>query len=79
MGKKKQNKQTEKQIIKFNLSTKSDDIIKELDCCITKYFPNSPKSKAVVAKDDKGEYITATSYIDTNLLDPYKMYNRIGL
>jgi hypothetical protein len=57
MGKKKQTKKVEKVNIKHDVSTKSENVIKDLNCCITKYFPNALKDKAILAKDDKGEYI----------------------
>jgi hypothetical protein len=79
MGKKKQTKQIVKENVNFNLSTKKEHVVKELDCCITKYFPNAIKEQAILASDEKGTYITTKSYVDSNILDPYKIYNRISL
>ena len=39
-------------------------------------FDNAFNGKAVVCEDEQGLYITGKSYINSNILDPYRMYHR---
>ena len=39
-------------------------------------FDDAFNGKAVVCEDEKGLYITGKSFIDSHILDPYRMYHR---
>jgi hypothetical protein len=58
-------------------STKKDAVVRELNEPINKFTGNDIHSgQAVVAKDERGEYVTSTYYVGFNLADPFK-FNRI--
>ena len=62
-----------------NLGTHKEDVIAELnDVRMNQVFPDCGfNDKAVVAKDNNGLYLTGKSYVNSGLLDPYKVYRRI--
>jgi len=60
------------------LNTSKDNIICYIpDITIDDIYKNEIKDTVVIAKDDKGMYVTSKSFAGTHLLDPYKLYNRV--
>jgi hypothetical protein len=60
------------------LSTKSDMVVAKTGYAMDFFYGNEEQSKMVIAEDKKGYYLTCTSFIDANALDPYRQYKRYG-
>lgn len=57
-------------------STKKEMVIKETELTANDIFNNEDYSKAVIAEDQNGFYVTVKSVIDSPILDGYRMYKR---
>ena len=58
------------------LSTKSHMVVAETDIPLKTFFETGGNTKAVIAEDKNGYYITGKNMIDSNLLDPFRQYHR---
>lgn len=57
-------------------STKKEMVIKETELTANDIFNNKDYSKAVIAEDQNGFYVTVKSVIGAPVLDGYRMYKR---
>ena len=55
-------------------STKKEMVIKETELTANDIFNNKDYSKAVIAEDQNGFYVTVKSVIGAPVLDGYRMY-----
>ena len=60
------------------LSTKSDMVVKETEFTCDRFFVGNGATTetAVIAEDKNGFYITAKSFVNASVLDPYRQYRR---
>jgi hypothetical protein len=56
--------------------TPKEAVVRALGVPMSKFTVGMYPGEAVVAKDDKGEYVTSTYYVGKNLTDPFR-FNRI--
>ena len=54
------------------LSTKSELVLKETDLKLNQIYPPAMNDTAVICEDQNGLYVTGKSYVDANVLDPYR-------
>lgn len=76
-AKKMNRKKDAKEELKVQLGTTKEMVVCELETPIIKEINGVPRTLDVKDKDDKGEYLTQTSYVNAKLLDPYRQYHRI--
>lgn len=82
MAKKQIKKESHDASIKYDdprmafMSTKTDMVVQETDFTLNDILENGDNSKAVIAEDQNGLYVTAHSLVGSNLLDGYRMYKR---
>lgn len=57
-------------------STKKEMVIKETDLTANDIFNNEDYSKAIIAEDQNGFYVTVKSVVGASILDGYRMYKR---
>lgn len=82
MAKSKNSNQVTQNKVKYDdprmgyLSTRSELVLKVTDLRLSQIFPEAMNDTAVICEDQKGLYITGKSYVDANMLDPYRNYKR---
>lgn len=56
------------------LSTRKELVIKETDLKLNQIYPSAMNDTAVICEDQNGLYITGKSYVEANVLDPYRHF-----
>lgn len=84
MGKKKQTNGNNQDKVTYEdprdayLSTKAEMVVAKSSMAMSVFYENNENSKAVIAEDKNGFYLTCMSYVNAPVLDPYRQYNRLG-
>lgn len=60
------------------LSTKSEMVVCRTGYAMDFFYGNGEKSKAIIAEDKHGFYLTCESMLDANYMDPYRHDKRLG-